>query len=141
MPQPCEQADTIEDIWEAVDEIKKGQKEGLSELKTEIKELVSEFREVTREMRDILVDGRELKTRLVTDEKNIDILFNQMREMRGDMTTCQGNIEKQLRSIQDWITKEEGGRAIFRYGIPIICTIVSTIAAVAILFHDAGVKP
>lgn len=132
MPEPCEQKDTIEDIWDAVEDIKAGQKEGLSELKADIKSLVSEFRDVTREMRDILVEGREIKTRLSTDEKSIDILFTNIREIKGEMGNCQTSLRSDLLDIQKWIHKEEGARGLFRYGLPIICTVITTVLAVVV---------
>lgn len=124
MPEPCEQKETIDDIWEAVDEIKTGQKEGLSELRKEVKELVHEFREVTKEMRDLLVDGRELKTRLGTSERDIDILFKEQRLIKQEMSVCQVGLKQDIGALQTWVTKEEGARGLLR-SVPVICTIIT----------------
>jgi hypothetical protein len=142
MPTPCEQKSVIEDIWEAVSDVKEDQKRGLSELKLDIKELVGEFREVTREMRDILMDGREIKTRLSNDEKDIDILFKEAREFRLSADQEHKEIKAMVARHETWINKEDGARGIFEYGLPIICTVITTIIAIAAwagAFRSSGV--
>jgi chromosome segregation ATPase len=124
MAEPCNQQETIKDIWEEVSVLRSEQRDDIGDLKDEIRGLVAEFRDLTKEMRDVLVEGREMKTRLSTSERNIDILFGNQREVNKDMN-----------EMQRWINKEEGARMVLKT-IPIVCTIFTTIIAIVVFLYQ-----
>jgi chromosome segregation ATPase len=124
MAEPCNQQETIKDIWEEVSILRTEQRDDIGDLKDEIRGLVAEFRDLTKEMRDVLVEGREMKTRLSTSERNVDILFGNQREVNKDM-----------HEVQRWINKEEGARMVLKT-IPIVCTIFTTIIAIVVFLYQ-----
>lgn len=93
------------------------QEEAIREIRNAVTDMVIELRKVMQEMRETMVEDREHKTRIQHLEKGQDVLFKKTREHT-----------EELRDLTSWQDRMDGSIKVV-VAIPVLCTVVSTLAA------------
>ena len=144
MPDPCEQKETIDNIWDSIGELEKT----TAKIETSVIAMVDEFRLLSKDLRESLLDGRETRTKINQNAQDIDRLFGMVREihmtevndrasavklvtdlkldLQKDRDACK---EKEIKPLKEWQDEMKGSLKAFRI-VPIICTIVTVMLAI-----------
>ena len=107
MPLPCEQKETIGEIWDTVDELKNS----TIRVETSVGTMVEEFRALSKDLRDSLLDGRDLRARFENLSRDLNIAFSEIRDLRA---TIDSLARDQIVPLRDWQKSADGSMAVFK---------------------------
>lgn len=130
---PCEQKDTIKDIWESIDPLKVA----TARMEAAISRMVEEFTLLSRDLRENILNERELKTRLEQNTKDINEIYVIIRAeqtlRQRELVEQKDGLEKKLAPLLDFKSKLEGSLAVSK-AVPILASAVALLVALIGLF-------
>ncbi len=130
MSNPCEQKETIHEIWDTVDVLKST----TVKMESSISTMVREFASLSADIRTVLLDNRETTTRLEQTNKAVDTAFALLREEIKDRERSFQRMEDSLHKCRideidplwTWRDQMDGKMSMLK-NVPILCTIITTV--------------
>lgn len=82
------------------------QEANIAEIKLFMRDLAIEIKDLVRELRAAAVDDRETRTRIMSTEKDVTVLYKRVRRIEDEMFP---KIEKDINDIDRWKNRIDGG--------------------------------